>query len=87
LLAVDGAVVLIETVVVMVFSPFGVTVLGEKLHDDSLGNPEQANDTCWLNPKIGATLTVAVALAPCPTLIVPGTTLRLKPGDPSEFAA
>jgi hypothetical protein len=46
LLALDGAVVLMETVVAMAFCPFGVTVVGEKPHDDSLGNPVQLNDTC-----------------------------------------
>lgn len=76
-----------ETVVVALLCPLGVTVDGEKLHDDSLGNPEHANDTCWLNPNVGATLTAAVALAPCPMLIVLGETLKLKPGGSIGLAA
>ena len=40
-----GAVVVIESVVVTLL-PLGVRLEGEKVQADSLGNPEQANETC-----------------------------------------
>ena len=43
--AADAAVVVMVTVV-LVALPLGVTVDGEKLQNDSLGNPEHAKDIC-----------------------------------------
>lgn len=41
-----AAFVEIESVVDAAVVPLGVTVLGEKAHDEATGNPEQAKLTC-----------------------------------------
>src|SRR5215467_6993140 len=48
--------------------PLGLMELGEMLHADPLGAPEQLNATAWLNPP--AADTVMVKVADCPALIV-----------------
>jgi hypothetical protein len=44
--ALVGAVVEMVMVAVLAMLPLGVTVAGEKLHVDSLGNPEHESVTC-----------------------------------------
>jgi hypothetical protein len=54
--------------VVEAFPPKLVTVAGEKLHDDPVGNPEHANETVELNPFSGVTVITAVPFCPAVTL-------------------
>jgi hypothetical protein len=49
-------------------APDGATVCGEKMHDTPAGNPAQFSDTGALNPLIGVTETMTVAV--CPEFIV-----------------
>ena len=51
-------------IMVVVGAPFGVTVAGEKMQVERLGNPEQENDVGALNPSIGVTVSVMVGLVP-----------------------
>ena len=45
-----------------------VTVVGLKLQEDPLGNPEQLNDTVPVNPSSGTIVTELVTLWPATTL-------------------
>lgn len=73
-----AAVVAIVMVVVAAVLPDGVTVTGEKLHVDSLGKPEQAKDTLWLNPFCGVTVMVNVPLCPFVTVSAEALVPRVK---------
>src|SRR3984893_3517069 len=59
----------VETVIasVAMFVPSGVRLGGAKVQVAPAGNPEQANETAWLNPPSGITATDA--LPDCPTLM------------------
>jgi hypothetical protein len=54
----EGAVVLTLTVTVAGDAPLSVIEEGETEQVDSIGAPEQANETWWLNPPIGERLTM-----------------------------
>src|SRR5260221_12502993 len=61
--------VAVETVIASgaMFVPSGVRLGGAKGQVPPAGNPEQANETAWLNPPSGITATDA--LPDCPTLM------------------
>lgn len=59
--------VVVIVIVVEAADPLGVTEAGEKLQVASDGRPEQAKVTAALNPLVGVTLSVTVALAPAAT--------------------
>lgn len=86
------------TVVIIAEFPFGVTVVGEKLHVLAAGSPEQAKLTCWLKPYCGVTVMVAVPDCPGETVTVAGLELTVKLGastvcvraadvDPAKFVS
>ncbi len=57
-------------------APLGVTDVGAMLQVACSGAPEHARLTAWLNPPVGVTLIVDVALLPI--LTVPDVGLRLS---------
>lgn len=76
-----GVVVEVVSVsVVEAAAPDGVTVVGEKLHADPEGNPEQANETAELKPFAGVTETAVVPLCPAVTVIDAGEAATEKSG-------
>jgi len=57
-------VVVVRVSVVEVEPPVGVTVEGEKLQAVPAGKPWQTNETGELNPLVGVTAMIALALCP-----------------------
>ena len=58
----------------------GVTVGGEKLHEATVGSPEQLNVTPALKPFAAVTQTVVVPLFPAVTVKDPGEAVSVKSG-------
>jgi hypothetical protein len=75
-----SALVVVTVTVVEAAAPEGVTVAGEKLHEDPVGKPEQAKETAELNPFSGVIETVAVALCPPVTVCDAGVAAAEKSG-------
>lgn len=66
--------------VTAVFVPSGVTLVGENVQVESVGKPEQVNDTCVLKPPTGVTVNVACPDWPCGIVSVVGATLTVYAG-------
>ena len=75
-----SALVVVTETVVEAAAPDGVTVAGEKLHEDPVGKPEQVNETGALNPFTGAMEIEAAALCPPVTVCDAGEVATLKSG-------
>lgn len=72
--------VVLTVSVLLAAAPFGVTLLGLKLHEASDGNPLHANVTCELNPFCGVTVNVALPLCPATMVRLIGLTDTWKSG-------
>jgi hypothetical protein len=68
----------IVRVVVEAAVPFGVTLVGLKVHVELAGRPEHAKVVAALNPLSGVTVTVMVAGVPAVAEPLVGVTERLK---------